>query len=356
MTCGCPGSSQGQNPSGPFKRVHTHLLLGVVCLSLIGCVVPWCMAQLQGWADWPPAGEDDTAPRVHDPSTIIKCKDEYWVFATGIGIQSYRSSDLVHWRRGPAVFPRPPAWTTNAVPGNRGHFWAPDVIYLDGRYLLYYSVSTFGKNTSAIGLATNTTLDPADPRFKWVDCGMVIQSRASDPYNTIDPAVFLDAEHRLWLVFGSFWTGIKMIELDRRTGLRIAPDSPIYSLAYTNAIEAPYIYRRGNWYYLFVNWGICCRGAQSTYEIRVGRSPWPTGPYLDAHGRDLLQGGGTFLLGSMLDFVGPGHAAVLVEPDGEYLSCHFYDRARMGRPTLAIFKLGWDTNNWPVIKHTNRLQ
>ena len=91
--------------------------------------------------------------RLHDPSTIAKCKDEYWLFSTGMGISSRHSKDLVNWSRGPCVFTNPPSWTANAVPGNRGYFWAPDLIGLTKRYFLYYSVSTWGKNTSAIGLA-----------------------------------------------------------------------------------------------------------------------------------------------------------------------------------------------------------
>jgi arabinan endo-1,5-alpha-L-arabinosidase len=167
------------------------------------------------------------AGRVHDPSTIVKCKDEYWLFSTGVGINSWRSKGLQTWQAGPRVFTNIPAWRTNAVPGNRGHLWAPDVIHLKGRYLLYYSVSTFGKNTSAIGLAANPTLDPDDPNFAWTDQGMVVQSHSTNNFNAIDPAVILDAEGNLWMSFGSFWSGLKLIQLNPATGKRIAPDSPM---------------------------------------------------------------------------------------------------------------------------------
>ena len=227
---------------------------------------------------------------VHDPSTIVQCKDEYWVFATGRGIVSRHSTNLIHWTAGPPVFTNIPSWTTNAVPGNHGHFWAPDVIHLRNRYLLYYAVSTWGKNTSAIGLATNPTLDPADPGYAWMDQGPVIQTTATDDCNAIDPAITLDADGRLWLAFGSFWTGIKLVELDPATGKRLDPNSPIHSLARHDMIEASYIYRRGGYYYLFVNWGKCCRGVKSTYNIRVGRSRKITGPYLDKKGVDMLHG------------------------------------------------------------------
>jgi arabinan endo-1,5-alpha-L-arabinosidase len=78
----------------------------------------------------------------HDPSTIVKDKETYWVFATGPGIRSRHSKDLISWESGPSVFTYPPAWTTNAVPGFRGFFWAPDVIHIGEWYLPYYSVST----------------------------------------------------------------------------------------------------------------------------------------------------------------------------------------------------------------------
>jgi len=338
-------------PSQKVRRSFVFDLLPILLISLITSHTQQTFpSEAQGQHS-----EIKSWPQIHDPSTIIRCKDTYWVFGTGFGIKSYKSQDLATWIPGLPVFKAPPAWTTNLIPGNRGHFWAPDIIYLNGKYLLYYSVSIFGKNTSAIGLASNKTLDPNDPEYCWEDRGPVISSTSKDNYNAIDPAVLLDEHQRLWLVFGSFWSGIKMIELSPETGLRICSNSPIYSLAWHPAIEAPYIYRRGDWYYLFVNWDACCRGALSTYNIRVGRSREITGPYVDAHGQPMLNRGGTLLLGSMNDLVGPGHVAILNEPGGEYLSIHFYDRTKEGRPTLAVFKLEWDANGWPFLSTENRL-
>src|SRR5512141_598236 len=124
-----------------------------------------------------------------DPSSIVKCKDEYWVFYTGRGVPSYRSRDLVRWERGPAAFQTAPEWIARIVPENRRmQYWAPDIIKLGDRYLLYYSVSTFGKMTSAIGLATNPTLDPDDPAHRWTDQGFVVRTQEGDGYNAIDPS------------------------------------------------------------------------------------------------------------------------------------------------------------------------
>ena len=314
--------------------------------------------------------------RLHDPSSVVRCKDEYWLFATGAGVPSYRSRDLVTWEPGPRVFPGgAPAWALEAVPANRGgdDFWAPEVVGVGDRYLLYYSVSAWGRNTSAIGLASNATLDPGDPAYRWVDHGAVIRSAAGrDDFNAIDPAVTLDEADdqggggRLWLSFGSFWGGIRMVELDPATGLRVAADSPVHALAWKEQIEGPYVVRRGGHYYLFVAWGWCCRGAASTYNVRVGRAERITGPYLDRDGRDMRDGGGTLVLDRDGPFVGPGQPSVLVGPavaagagppaaapaagSRDHLVCHFYDATtRRGRGTLAIRPLTWDEAGWPVV-------
>jgi len=97
---------------------------------------------------------------IHDPSAVIKCNGRYYVFGTGQGISSKSSADKMYWVTGPSVFANSPNWTTNAVPGFTGDFWAPDISYFNGQYYLYYAVSTFGSQVSAIGLATNPTLDP----------------------------------------------------------------------------------------------------------------------------------------------------------------------------------------------------
>ena len=248
--------------------------------------------------------------RVHDPSTIVRCGGRYWLFATGSGIASRRSDDLADWVRGPRVFDRLPAWTLQAVPGHGGQAWAPDIVPVEGGYRLYYSVSTWGRNTSAIGLATNATLDPADPRHRWVDLGAVIQSRATDDFNAIDPSVLADRDGRWWMAFGSFWSGVKLIELDPRTGRRKATDSPVHALARHDTIEAACLCRNGGRYYLFVNWGLCARGTNSTYNLRVGRSDRVTGPYVDDRGTDLRRGGGRLFLGTEGRFIGPGHAGM----------------------------------------------
>ena len=210
-----------------------------------------------------------------------------------------------------------------------------------------------GKNTSAIGLATNPTLDPNDPNYHWTDQGIVVQSRATNDFNTIDPAVCEDTQGGLWLAFGSFWTGIKLIELNPATGRTVAPDSPMYSLAHKDKIEASYIYPHEGYYYLFVNWGQCCQGVRSTYNIRVGRSTSITGPYLDKTGEDMMLGGGSLFLTTTGNFIGPGHAGIVPVAGTDWFSCHFYDGTREGRPTLGLLPLRWEADGWPQIQGTS---
>lgn len=296
-----------------------------------------------------PYWQVEAAMRVHDPSTIVRSGNEFWMFATGPGLKSYHSTNLVDWQPAGSVIPQLPGWVREVVPDQRGHYWAPDIIRVGGRWLLYYSVSSFGKNTSAIALLTNPTLDLKDPAFKWVDEGIVIRSERTNDFNAIDPSVTLDADGRLWLAFGSYWSGIKLVELDPKTGKRIAPDSPMHSLAWNDHIEAAFIYQRATNYFLFVNWGQCCKGTNSTYEIRVGRSDKITGPYRDREGKDMIGGGGTLVIGSVGQFIGPGHAGIVSDGVQEWFSFHYYDGDYRGRPTLGIRKLRWDKDGWPIV-------
>jgi arabinan endo-1,5-alpha-L-arabinosidase len=153
------------------------------------------------------------------------------------------------------------------------------------------------------------------------------------------------------MVFGSYWTGIKLIQLDPSTGKRIAPDSKIHSLAYNESIEAAYLCKHDDHYYLFVNWGSCCRGTNSTYNIRIGRSKAVTGPYLDRAGVNMMQSGGSiFIAATNNPLFGPGHAGTLKAQGKEWFTSDFEGDVRMeGRATLAIMSLRWTADGWPEV-------
>ncbi len=291
--------------------------------------------------------------QVHDP-VIIKTEDAYYLFCTGPGIPVRKSVDLINWDMANPVrvFGKNPEWTQELIPGS-SDFWAPDIAYYNGKYHLYYSVSTFGKNRSLIGLATNVTLNKEDDAFEWVDEGVVIESHATDDYNCIDPNFVLDADGNPWLSFGSFWTGIKMLRLDPETAKATDDDPTLYALAQRSvnegAVEAPFIMRKGDFYYLFVSFDFCCRGVDSTYHVVVGRSENITGPYLDRDGRDMTEGGGTQVTFPTEQWRGPGHNSILQEGDSDYIVYHAYDADYGGMPTLRIDALTWDDDGWPSI-------
>ena len=297
---------------------------------------------------------DGDIRQVHDPS-IIKAGDTFYLFSTRAGIAIRCSKDLVHWRLCGDVFAHLPEWAVKDVPGLRG-LWAPDVSYFNGQYHLYYSVSTFGSNRSSIGLATNQTLDPASEQYRWVDHGKVIGSNVTDDWNAIDPNVVFDEQDQPWLAFGSFWSGIKLRKLDRATGQLATDDQTLYSLAsrprskeLPGAIEAPTIIRKNDYYYLFVSFDFCCRGKDSTYNIRVGRARRVTGPYIDRSGKPMMEGGGTLVIAGSGRWAGPGHCAILQEKDGDRLVYHAYDTEWRGISTLRISPLRWDAEGWPII-------
>jgi arabinan endo-1,5-alpha-L-arabinosidase len=297
---------------------------------------------------------------VHDP-VIIKEKDTWYVFCTGGTIR--RSKDLHHWTLVGKVFDKLPEWATTEIPGTRGGYWAPDISVYKGVYRLYYAVSTFGKNDSAIGLVTNKTLDPGSPDYKWVDQGMVFRSHKEDDFNAIDANLAVDKDGGQWLDFGSFWGGIKMRRIDPETGKLSPTDSTLYSLASRlhdaypstlngpptkDSIEAPFIVRHDAYYYLFVSFDFCCRGVNSTYNVVVGRSPNITGPYEDAAGKPMTAGGGTRLTNGTSLWRGPGHEAVLLQKDGpDLMLFHAYD-GTTGKPFLQISTIAWE-NGWPEV-------
>jgi arabinan endo-1,5-alpha-L-arabinosidase len=288
---------------------------------------------------------------IHDPSSIIKCGDTYWIFGTGNGIYSMYSRDLVKWTAGttPFVPGTYPSWVLSYVPNFGGHYWAPECFYMNGKYYLYYSCSSWGSRNSCIGLLTNKTLDPASPDYSWKDEGMIIYSTESNNYNCIDPAVFRDDKGKIWMTFGSHWDGIKLVELDSIWGDRL--NETIYSLASKGdyKAEASYVINHGEYYYLFVNHGQCCEGVESTYYITMGRSTSPTGPYLDKSGKDLYNGGGTTVLSTTGSFIGPGCLGYFKENNTEWITCHFYDGDNWGQATLCVARVIWDENGWPVI-------
>jgi arabinan endo-1,5-alpha-L-arabinosidase len=298
---------------------------------------------------------------VHDP-VMIKEGNTYYLFCTGFGISVFSSTDLQNWKKEKPVFAAAPQWAVEAVPGYRGHTWAPDISYYNGKYYLYYSVSTFGKNNSCIGVAVNKTLNALSPDYKWEDMGKVIASvPGKDRWNAIDPNLIIDENKTPWLSFGSFWSGLKLVKLNSDLKTLTQPEQVISIAARTkgsgadssggNAIEAPFIFKKGTYYYLFASWDYCCRGEKSNYKVVVGRSKQVTGPYLDKNSVTMTSNGGTLVLeGDAKEWFGAGHNAVYHVEGKDYIVYHGYDALDKGRSKLLINELAWDKEGWPTLK------
>ena len=279
----------------------------------------------------------------------------YYVAATGRGVQLLRSTDLKHWQRSGRVFEqRVPEWARREVPGTRG-IWAPDLSYHNGLYYLYYSVSTFGSQRSVIGLAVNKSMDPASNDYQWHDRGKVIESNPEDnDFNAIDPALLVDEDGRWLLFWGSHWSGLKVVEVDPATG-KPKPGAEIKAVAArpdiaSHAIEAPFVIFHQGYYYLFASWDGCCDGADSTYKVVVGRSREATGPYVDAEGRPMFDGGGTLVLESSERWRGPGHNGVITSDAGQWMVHHTYDMQNLdAQRILQVRPMTWTKDGWPEV-------
>jgi arabinan endo-1,5-alpha-L-arabinosidase len=276
----------------------------------------------------------------HDP-VLIKEGGTYYLFHTGGLVQVKTSPNLINWSNAGTALASAPAWHASAVPGNRADLWAPDISYRNGTFWLYYSVSTFGEQTSAIGVATRTSLASGS----WQDQGMVINSSTfpvSD--NAIDPNIIVDAEGKVWMNWGSWWNGIHIVQLNPETGKPAQGAQAIHIAGRGGkGIEGPFIIHARGYYHLFTSWDKCCAGASSTYNMRYGRSQSVTGPYTDKAGVALTSGGGT-LLSDGSRYPG-GHNGILEENGNYYLVYHTYTPGI----TLQIRRLFFDAQGWPTL-------
>jgi arabinan endo-1,5-alpha-L-arabinosidase len=298
-------------------------------------------------------------PFVHDPSTVVRFHNKYYVFSTGRGAPFYSSPDLENWSREGSVFDSIPEDVHAAVPKNNGtDVWAPDIIRLNGQFYLYYAVSSWGSFQSVVALATNPVLDPKDPAYKWTDRGVVVSSNGNEDLNAIDPGVIAAPDGTLWICYGSYHGSIRVTQLDPKTGLALRPHELGAPVATARESEAADIIFHDGFYYLFVNHNSCCKRQQSEYNIRVGRSKAITGPYLDKHGLPMANGGGSLFLAAHDHRIGPGHfGRVLdydVSADGneggpERFSLHYEaDATRNNRSVLDVRPLLWSTDGWPI--------
>jgi len=299
---------------------------------------------------FPPDGDQEPDTRkyrnpviqrnVPDP-TVIQADDGYfYVYGTeeARNLPIYRSVDLVNWDFVGAAF-------TNETRPNfepKGAIWAPDINYINGKYVMYYSMSVWGGETTAgVGVAV------ADrPEGAFTDLGMLFNMTTIGVQNCIDPN-FVENDGKKYVFWGS-WHGIWGVELTE-DGLKLKEGYEKRQIAGT-AYEAPYIHKRGKYYYLFASIGSCCNGLQSTYTTVVGRSENLWGPYLDKQGRSMMNNRHEVFIRKNEVFVGVGHNSQIVQDKAgnDWILYHGFlvDNPRGRR--LFLDKIEW-IDDWPTI-------
>jgi arabinan endo-1,5-alpha-L-arabinosidase len=309
---------------------------------------------------------------VHDPSGVVweESSKAWYMFGTGGGfnssVSSHVSTDGYSWSRGAQPFKVLPAWIHTFVPGNTGGFWAPDIVFLNGLWHLYYAVSTWAGPFSCVGVTTTASLGSAN----WTDSGMPVVCdvwwEGSTTLDAIDPHVFVDPRTgRTYLDYGSFRGGVYIVELSGHPVVSKRVGDPVnvqrHSGSSQDGAEASWVQvGPGGAFFLFANWGSCCAGIRSTYNVRVGISSNPLGPYIDKSGIDLRFNGGTQLLNASANQHGPGQigfpsSGPIGSPGGDpsapIVSYHYLDGNSdpPGAPTLGQALLVWDKDGWPVI-------
>ena len=332
------------------KILYSRSFLFIASVLLGGIIHSWASAQ----------------PWVHDPSRVWPRNNHYMFYVSARGPNAgieerYFAPYSTEFYHNKYLFTGDdiPDWHLELLPGNHNALWAPDIMEVNGQLVMYYSISEIeaGPNTGVgRAVATGTA-----PDLEWTDAGQpVVYTVYGDALNVIDPSVFQDDDGSLWLITGG--GKIWITQLNPDTGL-LSTDPNEYFFDFGDPrftriaerwpywIEASHLWKHNGYYYLFVNWGACCNGSASTYNIRVGRSMSITGPYLDKDGVDLADGGGSLLLEGEGNYRGPGHTGIYEKPNGPIIfTYHYYDSDDEGESKLGMCELNLD-NGWPVVYH-----
>jgi len=282
-----------------------------------------------------------------DPS-VQRAQDGYW-YAYSTGQKGLRSTDLANWSKLSNVIARP-TWNDSTYVDADGNkktdhysFWACDVNYVDGAYLMYYACALWGNGTrTGIGVATGTS--PAT----FTDRGKLFRSTEIGVHNSIDPC-YVEEFDKKYLVWGSFHD-IYISELSD-DGLSIK-NPKVKTKIGGGAFEGAMIYKRGSYYYLFASVGSCCEGVNSTYRTVVGRATKLTGPYLNRQGGKMFDNNYTTIIQGNSRWKGPGHNSEIITDDegNDWLLYHAYDANNDSKGRVMLLdKITWDRNDWPVV-------
>ncbi|MCF7926990.1 MAG: family 43 glycosylhydrolase [Candidatus Izimaplasma sp.] len=290
-----------------------------------------------------PVFADPTVIKADDGYFYAYATEDFFNYDTGTRtVAIFRSKDLVNWEDMGNAFETKPEWKSF------GFIWAPDIQFFNGQYYLYYSMSVWGDANPGIGVATAST--PVGP---FEDQGKLFDSEEIGVPNSIDPFVYTTESNTKWMFWGSFH-GIYAIQLSE-DGLSTVGEKVHIA---GNAFEASYVIQKDNYYYLFLSSGSCCDGANSSYQVKVGRSTSLLGPYQDRLGRNLKYSSGSLVLGDGDTYVGNGHNTMAIDDNGDFwLLYHGINKEEPYLPNgatrrpLLIDKIVWDNDGWPQIKN-----
>ncbi|MGB3005053.1 MAG: arabinan endo-1,5-alpha-L-arabinosidase [Chitinophagaceae bacterium] len=291
---------------------------------------------------------------VHDP-VMIKQDSTYYIFSTGMSIKT--SKDRINWVNAGSVFGRDSIkfdWWKEDIKEKIG-LWAPDIHFSNGKYYLYYSVSAWMNFNSSIGLVTNTTLNKNDLAYKWMDEGKIISFKnGGQGVNVIDPNIFIDKDGKKYLTYGSYKAGLRLVELDYKTG-KLKRDPPEITILTTSLGEGVFIIKGPKYYYIFASRGRCCAGDSSTYQIVMGRSENIKGPYLNKEGESWVSNKYSLFLAGDSSEPGRGHNGFFTEHDTTFIVYHAYTRSQKGASLLNIKPLYMDEDGWPTLDATKKI-
>lgn len=288
----------------------------------------------------------------HDPD-IIRYEDGYALMTTDNHLLMQTSEDALNWKKGEPAMPQFEKWLYNYAP-NMIDIWAPDIHYIGGEYRVYYCGSEMGIRSSGMGFMSSKEIDPTKPGYGWTDQGEVIHTVKSDAYNAIDAAVYQDLQGKVWMAFGSWGTGIHIIELDEKTGKPVKSAEQINIANRGGAgVEGASIIEHNGKYFLFTAWDNCCKTGKNldgnSYKTVVNRANTITGPYLDRTGKEALKGGGTILLQRYGRYYGPAGGEAFEDVNRLRFVNHYYDKNDTGRAKIQVRDIVFTEDNWPEL-------
>ena len=289
-----------------------------------------------------------------DP-TVIRTDEGFYLYATQTNsywIPIYFSKDLVNWEFKRSAFRKATRPTEDVLPGG-GAFWAPEIRYINGKYVLYFSWAKWGDGS--ISYTAVATSDSPVGDFLNAKPLLITDDFGS---NCIDQ-FYYEEDGKKYMFVGSF-NGIYVTELmdDGLSVKRGADGKPVLKKQVCGrAFEGTNIYKKGKYYYLFASINNCCpnNGMDSKYKVVVGRSENLLGPYVDRKGKDMLDNSWELVLeGDGETFFGPGHNSIIIPDDAgtDWMIYHSYvkENGAVGGRLGMLDRVVWSADGWPTIR------